>query len=142
MTHLLDTDHLSILQRRAGLDYTVLVANMVRHDESDIGVCVVSLHEQALGAHAKINGARNQSELLQGYRFLFDIIEDYRMMPLLPFDLGASAAFNLLKAQKVRIGSMDLRLAAVALSRGLILVTRNAQDFALVPGLQIEDWTK
>ncbi len=61
---------------------------------------------------------------------------------MLPFDASAGTVFDQLKASKVRIGTMDLRIAATALAHNLVVVTRNARDFAQVPGLVIEDWTK
>jgi len=60
---------------------------------------------------------------------------------VLAFDDAVSAVFDRLVAQRVRIATMDLRIASIALSQGLTLLTRNKQDFAKVPGLAIEDWT-
>jgi len=45
-----------------------------------------------------------------------------------------------LKAQGTPIGAYDLLIAAQARRRGATLVTSNAREFRLVPGLQVEDW--
>ena len=142
MTHLLDTDHLSILQRPGGTDYAILVMNLSNHLDTEIGVSVVSLHEQTLGCHALINGARTTADVLIGYDLLARTIEDFRRFPLVPYDAAAGVIFDQLKTSKLRVGTMDLRIAAIAIARSLILVTRNAQDYSQIPGLRIEDWTR
>ncbi|MEH1826617.1 MAG: type II toxin-antitoxin system VapC family toxin [Nostoc sp.] len=43
--------------------------------------------------------------------------------------------------QRIRIGTQDLRIAAITLSVNSILVTRNHKDFEKVPNLRLEDWT-
>lgn len=57
------------------------------------------------------------------------------------FDEQAQTVFQRLHAQRMRIGTLDLRIAAIALSREATLVTRNRQDFAGIPALNIEDWS-
>jgi tRNA(fMet)-specific endonuclease VapC len=142
MTHVLDTDHLSILQRGPGPIYAAIMANMSHHAEADVAASVVSLHEHARGAHAAINSGRTPTDVIRGYDHMFDIIEAYRKMPLLRFDSAAATEFDNLKAAKIRVSTMDLRIAFIALANKLVLVTRNARDFAQVPGLALEDWTK
>ena len=102
---------------------------------------MVSFHEQILGCHNQLNRARKSAELVRWYRLMAELLEMYAALPLVPFDEAAAAALAGLPGH-LRVGTMDLRIAAIALSRNLVVVTRNARDFGLVPGLTIEDWTK
>jgi tRNA(fMet)-specific endonuclease VapC len=73
---------------------------------------------------------------------MFDrVFSAFSAAPVLPFDNNASVVFDGLVTQRVRIATMDLRIASIALSQGLTLLTRNSRDFSKVPGLIVEDWT-
>jgi tRNA(fMet)-specific endonuclease VapC len=141
MRYLLDTDHLSILQRQSGKDYSNLSVRMAQHPISDFAVSTVTFHEQVLGSHAYINRARNLNDVVKGYEMMARIVSDFKVLPLISFDVGAATAFDRLKSQRLQLAKMDARIAAIALFRGLILLTRNHQDFGKVAGLLIEDWT-
>jgi tRNA(fMet)-specific endonuclease VapC len=65
----------------------------------------------------------------------------FRTIAVIGFDAQAQAVFKALLARKIRIGTQDLRIAAVALSQGATLVTRNQRDFAVIPSLKTEDWS-
>lgn len=45
-----------------------------------------------------------------------------------------------LEKQGLRIGDMDMFIAATAIEEDLVLVTGNVKHFSRVPGLKIEDW--
>jgi tRNA(fMet)-specific endonuclease VapC len=139
--YLLDTDHISFLQRRSGPEYVALAARMAQHKPADFALCVVSFHEQTLGANTFISRARTTADVVRGYTLFAEILSGFVGATVLPFDTAAGAVFDGLRAQRVRIATMDLRIAAVALTQGLVLLTRNRADFSLVPGLVIEDWT-
>lgn len=141
MTYLLDTDHLSILQRKAGAEYLRLSKWMAQFTPVDFACCVVSLHEQVVGAHAFLNQAKNSADLIRGYQLLERLPRDYLAFALLPFDPPSAVKYSGLVAQNLRVNTMDLRLAAIALSRNLTVLTRNLRDFGRIAGLKIEDRT-
>src|SRR2546423_14991559 len=103
MKYLLDTDHLSILQRKAGLEYTRLSTWMAQAAAPDFACCVVSLHEQLLGAHNFLNQAKNSSGLVRGYELLERLPRDYLAFALLPFDAAIAAIYDQLLGQSLRV---------------------------------------
>ncbi len=141
MKYLLDTDHLSILQRQIGQDYTNLSTRMPHYPISEFAVSTVTFQEQILGCHTYINRARNVDDMVKGYEMMTRLIRDFKVLPLVSFDANAAKALVQLQSQQIQLGKMDARIAAIALSRRLILLTRNCRDFSKVTGLVIEDWT-
>lgn len=63
---------------------------------------------------------------------------------VLPFSPGFPEVYGKLRAALAAagkpIGSMDLLIAAHALSEGVTLVTANVREFSRVPGLAVENW--
>src|SRR5258708_22729963 len=86
MIYLLDTDHFSILQRKAGPEYLRLSAWMSQFSLPDFACCVVTLHEQVLGAHNFLNQAKNSAGLVRGYELLQPLPRDSLTFTLLTFD--------------------------------------------------------
>ncbi|MEX0972665.1 MAG: PIN domain-containing protein [Solirubrobacterales bacterium] len=65
---------------------------------------------------------------------------------ILPFDESAADVYGPLRAQLEAGGQPlaepDLRIASIALSRDLTLVTGNTRRFDRIPGLAIENWLR
>ena len=143
---LLDTDHVSILQDDEGAESAKLVERLTFQAESGVVLSIISFHEQTLGAHSYINRAVDPAVLLRGYELMFQVTRTFSLLPILPFDADADAdadaAFEELARKRLRVGTMELRIAAIALSHDLTLLTRNVADFGKVPGLRTEDWTR
>ena len=108
---------------------------------ADFFVTITSFHEEILGWNAYIAKATKIQGIVKGYDRLLQILTDFNAAQVLPFDDAAAAHFTRLRQQKVRIGTMDLRIGSIALSRAMILLTRNVSDFNQVPMLQVQDWT-
>lgn len=141
MRFLLDTDHVSILERPATPQAATILSKIATLPTGDVGVSVVSYQEQSKGCNNLINRATNSTELVSAYDLHCRVIDFFRSFPLVPLDMDAAIEGERLRKLKFGIGTMDLRIAAIAISRNLTVVTRNVADFGRVPGLTIADWT-
>ncbi|MDZ7360423.1 MAG: type II toxin-antitoxin system VapC family toxin [candidate division KSB1 bacterium] len=139
--YVLDTDHLSILQRRSEPAFSKLSAKLSRYSPDLIFVTIVSFQEQFQGWMARINQVASVAELIFAYREMERLIQYFGTTQILPYDQKAADIAENLKHQRIRIGTLDLRIASIVLSENAILLTRNQRDFGKVPNLRIEDWT-
>jgi tRNA(fMet)-specific endonuclease VapC len=133
--YLLDTDILSNLMKRAPA--SALVARLALVPPEDQSTSSVTLGELLYGAHRSSRTAA-----------LLKRIEETLLpeLPVLPFDAAAARRYGEIRAELEQrgtpIGDADTRVAAIALSRGLKVVTGNERHFRRVPGLEIENWLK
>jgi tRNA(fMet)-specific endonuclease VapC len=59
---------------------------------------------------------------------------------ILEWDAAAVNVYESLRTAGVRVGTMDTKIASIALANNATLLTRNTNDFNRIPGLNIEDW--
>lgn len=101
----------------------------------DIGISAITLAELEYGVSKSSRPAKNR-EALEQFISPLEVAD---------FDRQATAVYGKLRATLEKkghsIGSMDLLIAAHALSLGVRLVTNNVKEFERVPGLRLENWT-
>lgn len=90
---------------------------------------------------AYIARLNNMEQQVTGYARLRLMLDYYCDQSLLPFDDNAVTEFERLRQARVRIGTPDLKIAAIALAHNATLLTQNIRDFEKVPGLRFDDWT-
>jgi tRNA(fMet)-specific endonuclease VapC len=139
--YLLDTDHITILEQERGAEFGRLRSRLADLDEGDVAVSIISFEEQTRGWLSYLAQARSLTKQVEAYARLRPMVENCRWIPLVDFDSAAAVEFQRLKQSRLRIGTMDLKIAAITLARGATLLTRNRTDFEKFPGLVVQDWT-
>ncbi|MBI3273127.1 MAG: type II toxin-antitoxin system VapC family toxin [Planctomycetes bacterium] len=136
----LDTDALTLLQRKEGAGFERVTHRLRTLSEQPTWVTIVSFEEQMRGWLAFIAGAKSPEKQVLGYAYLRSLMEGFHSRPMLDFDPAASIQYQRLVKGRVRVGTMDLRIAAICLVHGASLLTMNLSDFRKVPGLKLVDW--
>ncbi len=124
MNYLLDANSIICLLSGTKPQFAVQVAAT---EAGEIGVSAVSFAE---GVHCNRIGKSPELPLP------CELVEE---IPVVPFDQLAAQACADLPYMRDRY---DRLIAARALSIGAALVMNNETDFADVPGLKVENWTK
>ena len=138
---LLDSDHLTLL-KYPDSERGVRLKDRLRNQppEEVVAVSIVSVEEQMRGWLAAIAKERQATRQVPGYRELARLFEYFRAFTIPLFDDPAAAQFDNLRAAKIRLGTMDLKIAAIALVNQALLLTANRRDFEQVPGLRVQNW--
>jgi tRNA(fMet)-specific endonuclease VapC len=140
---ILDTDILTLVQRDESASALRVRARIAElPPDEHVATSIITYHEQTRGWLAYIAKARTKAQEVYAYSLLASHLDDYREARVIPYDRSAADRFEELRRNHPRIGTMDLRIAAIALVRVSLLVSRNLSDFAKIPNLRVEDWTK
>jgi len=111
-----------------------LLERFTSHAIGDIGISVITLAELEHGVSKSSRPAKNREALEQ---FVSPL-------EVAPFERPATTVYGRLRTTLEKkgqsIGSMDLLIAAHAVSLNVRLITHNIGEFGRVPGLRIEDW--
>jgi tRNA(fMet)-specific endonuclease VapC len=139
--HILDTDHLTLLEWGSGVAGQRIHERILALPKDEVVTSIISFEEQTRGWLEYRAKARTVAQQINAYRKLKRHLDIYLKIPVIEFDDLAGVEFERLSRLRLRVGSMDLRIAAIALAHDAPVLTRNRKDFEKVPGLRIEDWT-
>jgi tRNA(fMet)-specific endonuclease VapC len=136
---LLDTDHLSVFTDERDPRHGLLNSRMEAAAQQ-VACTIVNVEEVLRGWLAVIHRLRAVHRQLPAYvrlGELFNMLSDWEIVPC---DKRAVDRFAGLGRQRIRIGSMDPKIASIALVNDALLVTANLRAFSLVPELRCESW--
>jgi tRNA(fMet)-specific endonuclease VapC len=134
--YILDTDHLSLY----GRNHPVLLKRL-QDNSVVLTTTAINVQEQLRGRLAQVSDAKMGLSLFDSYRWLSETVTMLSSFRILQFTIEAQAIYQDFKQQRIRVGTQDLRIAAIALAHQGILLSRNLKDFEKVPELTIQDWT-
>jgi tRNA(fMet)-specific endonuclease VapC len=136
--YLLDTDYMSLIQR-GGADGRTIFQKLITTN-TPLSTTVVTYEEQMRGWLDLIARATKFDAQVRGYQLLHQHTLNYQKVIIAPFDATAIVTYQQLRKTYPRLGKMDLKIAAIAMTQQATLLTRNHRDFGQVAALQSKDW--
>jgi tRNA(fMet)-specific endonuclease VapC len=138
--HTPDTDHLNVLKYPDRPSFVTLTTRLNAAADQDVATTVISVEEQMRGWLALIHRSDDVHRQVPAYGELLRLFAFFSRWHVLPFDAQAATACQRLRQQRLRIGTMALKIAAIALVHAALLLSANLRDFQRVPNLRVADW--
>jgi tRNA(fMet)-specific endonuclease VapC len=136
---LLDTDHLSVFLDERDARHALLSGRMESAQEP-IACTIVTVEEALRGWLALIARRRDVRGQVPAYERLGQLFEVLADWEIVPFGQRAADMFLQLRGRNLKMGTMDLKIASIALVNDALLVSANMRDFSRVPGLRCANW--
>jgi tRNA(fMet)-specific endonuclease VapC len=76
------------------------------------------------------------------HNFEVRYIQTFSRLPVVGYNETAIQQFQTLRQRYRRLGKMDLKIAAIAISLNATLLTRNLADFSQIAELKAQDWSQ
>jgi tRNA(fMet)-specific endonuclease VapC len=111
----LDTDHMSLLEW-GSREAARLRERLAEYEEGDVATTIINYEEQMRGWMAYLAGAKSLAKQVEAYRRLRGHLDNYRQIPVLDFDDAAARTYEGLRRSRLRLGAMDLKIAAIVIS--------------------------
>ncbi len=105
-----------------------------------VATTIVSAEEVLRGWLGIVHRLRDVHHQLPAYTRLQKFLNVLSDWEIAVFDEHAADRFMMLRRQRIRIGTMDLKIASISLVSDALLVTANLRDFSQFPGLRCENW--
>jgi len=134
---LLDTDHVTVLKYRDSARYARLSRRLAEAVEP-FGTTIITVEEQMRGWLATVAKERTAIRQVNPYRELGRLFDFFAELNIEYFNEAAAAKFD--EFNRLKISTMDRKIAAIAVTQNALLLTANHRDFSRVPGLRIENW--
>lgn len=124
----------------SGTDNAAAIERRATEARLELFTTIVTVQEATAGWLALINRLTAGRKQIRAYERFQATIAAFSKFDILPFDDEAANHFHRLQDARVRIGTMDLKIASICLAHDAVLLTRNLVDFQKVPGLRVENW--
>ena len=138
MLVVLDTNHFRELVQEGALGQKLLAR--IDEKRADVFISVVVAEESIRGWFALLNREKPGHDQLLAYAELKRCFDSLAHFDLLEFDHDAADVFARLRKEFPRLGTMDLKIAAICMAHDGLLLSRNLGDFNQIPGLRVENW--
>ena len=135
----LDTDHVGEYQKGTSAE-AVRLKERLDAVTDPVATTVVTVEEIMRGWLASIHRDTDPRKQIRCYHRLQQLFTFFASWNILPWDDHAAEKFEQLRQEKIRLGTMDLKIACIALVHDATLLSRNTRDFEKVPDLKLEDW--
>ena len=137
--NVLDTNILSLVF----MGDRVVNNHIVRVGASSIYIPAISVEEIFRGRLAFIRAADSSKQAARieyAYHQLQLSTVCMSQLQQLPYLQQAETLVRSWKTAKIKVGTQDMRIAAIAITHNAMLVTRNVRDFAQIPSLNFVTW--